>query len=910
MFDLRIAAQSRLVFVMAVAVLAGACQDPTPKIYQRHRRLVSGKPEILYSPVAISSVETIFRWSFAEGQIPSTCSIVGAEAIGPSPEGLRIRATEARSSIHCEIEGIESQEIDLIEVQIRGLRAEPIDLGWVRAGIPPVAADRLVLDQWSRSGSEGTVFRFDLAEQPSWDTEIDQIEVGFRTRIGKILTLGSIDAQRSSLDPELLSEALSREWLVAIDHQWQEALLTTDSFPIVRSIEIAEESQLRFSFGLTAEPMTPVTFSVRLIPRQDRLTSEFVFETSIGPDDWTADRTWRDAVVDLNASEDFEGTIELSSSTGQPEPGSLSLGAWGSPEIWSMRPSRDVPNVIIVLLDTLRADHLSAYGYGRATSPNIDRWAAGGALFTTAVTQSPWTLPAHVSLFSSVEAFRHGMNFPTQGTISRDLPLLAEILRRSGYATRAVTGGGFVHPRYGFVRGFDSYSYWPSSKDRSAELETGVDRSIAWLESMENHEPFFLFLHTFDVHAPYLPRSPFFEEFHGSETASRVQTEIVAPTRKNGFLGKHRAVLVDGSERVGTPGDLAGLAVDLYDSGIASADRQLERLFEYLARTGLDDRSLVVLTSDHGEALGEDGTWAHGHLDDSNLLIPLAMTLPGSIKPNTTVDRQVRLIDIAPTILDLVGISIPSDMDGRSLVPLLDGRVPDHPAPAWSYAASTNEGLALRWADEVKFVFRDSVWAPLSGEQLMVELRTAEGESAGATPHRDVEERLRAVATKTLDSNLSGLRIEFANQSDRRIEGTLHSGIVEPVTVKSAGVRRPSVLWQGMGQMGFELDSRDTYTLIFLKQPLPRVDVSGEISIESCPGSLKFEFVLEDPQAEGVHAIEVDPIRCAVRGLTEGRTETGLNIRWQGEVVEETSSSDRPEIELRKQLEALGYIGE
>ena len=168
---------------------------------------------------------------------------------------------------------------------------------------------------------------------------------------------------------------------------------------------------------------------------------------------------------------------------------------------------------------------------------------------------------------------------------------------------------------------------------------------------------------------------------------------------------------------------------------------------------------------------------------------------------------------------------------------------------------------------------------------------------------------MRTLSTETLDANTSGLKIEFANRSDRRIEGTLHSDIVEPVTVKSAGVRRPSVLWQGMGQMSFELGPNDDYTMIFLKQPLPRADVSGEISIESCPESLRFEFVLENPQVEGWQRLEIDPSGCSIGRLGEGRAETGLNLRWQGGKLDDTSGSDQPDEELRKQLEALGYIG-
>jgi len=332
------------------------------------------------------------------------------------------------------------------------------------------------------------------------------------------------------------------------------------------------------------------------------------------------------------------------------------------------------PNVVLISIDTLRADHLGGYGYEQATSPVIDqRLAAAGVVFERCLSQSPKTTPSHMTMFTSLYPCVHGVSL-WEGAgpgpvLNPAVHTLAEVLKNAGYATGAFTGRGHVHRSRGFGQGFDVYRhrrlYGREPDGRPREL----DEALEWMRR-NRHRKFFLFYHTYAVHDPYLPPA-----------------ELVEASDDGGYRGPLRQVVgqLRGGARewndahrvfwdaVDTSDPVAVRFLErLYDGAIRHADGALVgALLDRLDELGLGDETLVVFTSDHGEAFGEHGRFLHGDLHVETLHVPLVLRFPGRLPAGTRVRAPARLLDLMPTVLDLVGLPVPADIQGRSLVPLI-----------------------------------------------------------------------------------------------------------------------------------------------------------------------------------------------------------------------------------------------
>jgi arylsulfatase A-like enzyme len=358
--------------------------------------------------------------------------------------------------------------------------------------------------------------------------------------------------------------------------------------------------------------------------------------------------------------------------------GLVALAAWGFATVPGRLEQRALarlpaarpgaPNVVLLILDTVRAANLSLYGYHRATSPHIDRWAAQGVVFDRAIASAPWTLPSHASMFTGYYnvTTRTGIDRPLDGRF----PTIAEVLRDNGYATAGFTANlGYTTRTSGLARGFTRFEDFPVTAGmvlRSAWLGRAVSDHLGWLPGMpawpvpktadditssfqqwlagrQKDRPFFAFLNYYDAHGPY--RAP--PEFRG----------------KFGPPAEVEAT----SERPWSTAELA-TSINAYDGSIAYVDDRLRRVFELLEKEGLRERTLVVLTSDHGEMFGEHGQTAHtSGLYMPALHIPLAMVFPGVVPAGVRVAPPVTMRDIPATILDLVGLSGESPIPGQSL---------------------------------------------------------------------------------------------------------------------------------------------------------------------------------------------------------------------------------------------------
>ncbi len=324
------------------------------------------------------------------------------------------------------------------------------------------------------------------------------------------------------------------------------------------------------------------------------------------------------------------------------------------------------PNLLLVSIDTLRADHLGAYGYDLPTSPTIDARLAGeGVTFTDVYSQSPKTTPSHMTLLTSLYPSVHGVELWQNGkpahVLNPAVHTLAEILKNAGYATAAFTGGAQVDPVRGFDQGFDLYTV--SGQQRRARRWLGRHR---W-------QRFFVFYHTYDVHDPYLPPDEYIRLFD-PDYRGRV-LDAVHRLRAEG--GMSVAAWEGISRRFWDSVDRsdsrdARFVERLYDAGIRRMDAETIRpLLDRLDQLGLARDTLVVFTSDHGEAFGEHGQFQHDDLYAGTLRVPLVLRWPGRLPAGLRIGSRVRLIDVMPTILELLGVPAPPSLQGQSLTPLL-----------------------------------------------------------------------------------------------------------------------------------------------------------------------------------------------------------------------------------------------
>jgi arylsulfatase A-like enzyme len=354
----------------------------------------------------------------------------------------------------------------------------------------------------------------------------------------------------------------------------------------------------------------------------------------------------------------------------------LVLGAaCTGPPASERRPQR--PDLILVIIDTWRWDALGANGSARPEiTPSLDGLARRGARFSRAFASSPWTMTSVASILTGHSPTVHGAfgRLDDVSSIRPEISTVAQRLSDGGYRTLGVVNAPFLDSSLGFDRGFDSYDYHPSSNRHSRRAGEATDVALRLLrESGTDGDPVFLLLHLFDPHLSYDPPPPWNRRWTGSYDGRLRPHRILASEMRRGSF--HPS-----SE------DLAYVRA-LYDGEVAYTDRALGAFFDRLeTEFGTRDR-WIVITSDHGEELGDHQGWEHGHSMYRELIqVPLIVVPPASSQPSggVVVDTQVRLVDIMPTLLEVAGIEPASSLEGRSLLPLMRGDAPARDRPAYS----------------------------------------------------------------------------------------------------------------------------------------------------------------------------------------------------------------------------------
>ena len=330
--------------------------------------------------------------------------------------------------------------------------------------------------------------------------------------------------------------------------------------------------------------------------------------------------------------------------------------------------------IVLVVVDTLRADALGLYGSANATSPALDAWAKRGAVFDRAFSTSPWTLPSVGSLLTGRFPSGHGSGRGKLAladgrsrrvfiALDASVPRLASIVSPRGYATAAFVTNTFLRPGFGFADGFDTYDHTRNRFLDERRADVMVDRALGWIDQRQQEEPWLLLVHLLDPHQPYDPPPA-----EAGRFTSGYQGSLHAPIGPDSGLVrgvKRGSIELDAADRAFLRG--------VYDEEVAFVAAQIARLLDGLAARKVLERGLVIVTADHGEEFLDHGALEHGHTLYQELLhVPLLVW--GSQVRAARHEEPVSQVDVLPTILDALGIAPPDGLDGASLWPLLTGR--------------------------------------------------------------------------------------------------------------------------------------------------------------------------------------------------------------------------------------------
>jgi choline-sulfatase len=422
-------------------------------------------------------------------------------------------------------------------------------------------------------------------------------------------------------------------------------------------------------------------------------------------------------------------------------------------QLWA-REGIEKPNVILISLDTTRADRLGVYGYANAKTPAIDALARRGVLFSQAASPAPLTLPAHSSMMTGFYPTYHGVRLNGTTALSQQHVTLAEALSEAGYQTAAFIAAFVLDGRWGLNQGFNEYDdRFDLKKVKHLDLagtqrpaNEVVDAALGWLDAKKGG-PFFTWIHLYDPHTPYAPPEPLSSEFG-----------------QRGPAG-------------------------LYDGEIAFVDQQVDRVFSWLRQTGLDRRTIVVIAGDHGEGLGSHGEGTHGFfIYDWALHVPFIVATPFDELKGVKVDSQVSLVDVFPTVLALAGIEAKTKVHGRSLLPVMFRS--EAPEEVYAYGESMAPDLQFGWSAlhalrSPRYKFIDSPRPEL------FDLVADPGETTNiAAQQRQVAETMaRALDRLIEDTSRGAPALEQANLDKETLERLASLGYV---ATSAVGKRRSS----------------------------------------------------------------------------------------------------------------------
>ncbi len=491
------------------------------------------------------------------------------------------------------------------------------------------------------------------------------------------------DAPGASFEIESVRLVMRREFLAdkpsgigweGLSDHYRETVVARAGESVRWPLTLPRQPRLELALGTL--DVHPVTFEIT-VSTEEEAERELLRRTLTTPS------RWEEVALDLASLAGRDVSLRLTLDADAPG----AIGLWGSPVVRSLtHPSsagsdgvqtaaaESVPQgVIFILADTLRPDHLGFYGHQRPTMPELARLAEQGAVFRDAVSQGAWTKVSVASMLTSMYPTSNGVRvFPDR--VASSATTLAEAYRAAGHATLGFSSvlhtGKFTNLHQGYEEMYESVSLG----GRSKTARVFVDRLLPWLER-HREVPFFVFLHVFDPHPPLEPDPPYdtlwadpaWHQEHRREKEELLEF-VIDPMRRMLQAPNRSEVEAAGRD----PEVFIERELDWYDGSIRAMDHELARVYERLRELGLDQRTLIVFTSDHGEEFHDHGGIGHSHSVYGELIqVPLVMWYPPAIAAGQVLDETVQLLDVMPTLLEWSGVPAPDQIQGQSLVPLL-----------------------------------------------------------------------------------------------------------------------------------------------------------------------------------------------------------------------------------------------
>ena len=491
--------------MVGVAILfafATGCARTEPRSW----RWIEGSPGDELKAAQLREVDCTLEPALTERVVPRGLRLSEGSAVLDSSgaTGLTMRGGALPPQLDFD-HRFEPGEIDALFVRIAGVRRGAVRVTWRQVG-GKEPDGHLELPKESGAGTLRDNYLFDLKGRlPA--TAAFALSLEPTTVAGEIVTVSHLCIGRARLSEERLNVAARLPWKVTLADDARDVLVVPSAGFVEQEGELPRAARLAFGVGRLSGSSGSVR--VKLEVTASSGSARVVLDRLLGSAE--LDAGWTELRVDLDDFAPGRAKLRLGVAP-EGEADADFAAVVSSPRIWSAAARSERPNLVLISLDTLRADHLSLYGYQRPTSPNLDAWVRSrrSVTFRQVVPPSGWTLPSHFSLFTGLEAFRHPANYYRMAVEGSAYRFLAELLREAGYRTQAFTAGGFVHPIYGLAKGFDSFSFLASPELRLQELEMSLTKVGRWLDDAPE-EPFLLFLHTYEIHTPNPARQPYFD---------------------------------------------------------------------------------------------------------------------------------------------------------------------------------------------------------------------------------------------------------------------------------------------------------------------------------------------------------------------------------------------------------------
>lgn len=536
------------------------------------------------------------------------------------------------------------------------------------------------------------------------------------------------------------------------------AIFVPPPFEIEQRVNIPEKPLLDFGYGILRSAWNKegdgVQFYIKAIDEKDK--SHILFSRYIDPKHNMKDRHWFDGRIDLSQFTGqklrlilgTKGTYSNKEPTQREPDERYDYAVWSNPEVYSNIQVKDDVSIILISLDALRKDHLGCYGYSRNTSPNIDRIAAGGILFQNAIIQSSWTLPSHASLLTSKYPSFHGA-ITSYEMLSSENITLAEILREKGYTTICFTEHGWLSPNFGFDQGFDTYNIMVSN------IKNRVDTILRWLGRNRNRK-FFIFFHTYAIHNYFHNKEEFIKPY-AAELQKRLDKDINIDDLRR-----------EKDKRVYQP-LYKNYLKGIYDGAIKYTDEYLGELFDTFEASLGSKGYLLILTSDHGEEFGEHGHFRHGGtLYDEMINVPLIIKMPHNGYGPKIINEQIQIIDIPPTIVDIIKEPIPEYFQGTPLLPVIKGGSRgEREQIAFSELNTQNIHIVSLRTNEYKYIYNISSPRKIPSREELYDLTKDRGETLNLKDlHPEKLRSLRELTKRFLLSSISGYTMTFVSDKN------------------------------------------------------------------------------------------------------------------------------------------------